>query len=269
MTWPMHDAGSTTPEPDSGEPELSERGAGPAGTPPPTRCRPWTARCRAAVRARPRRRCRWPSSGRPRPPGLSGPPGLPRQARRPAGSVDAPPGWRRVPRPDGYRPPDDLRPRYPQPGYRPQPGTPGAPGAPGGPGGTRRPRGTRRRTPAQAARPARHAANEPGPFRCRHGGRHPGVPGHRLPAHPGTDLRDRHHLSRQRVQQPQHAAEHRLLPDARRHLHRRGGAAAGPGGQARPGPRRSLYAADVHPGRAGPAGRHRAGHGAGRDRWSP
>ena len=29
MTWPMHDAGSTTPEPDSGEPELSERGAGP------------------------------------------------------------------------------------------------------------------------------------------------------------------------------------------------------------------------------------------------
>src|ERR1700759_5193955 len=30
MTWPMHDAGSTTPEPDSGEPELSDRGAGPA-----------------------------------------------------------------------------------------------------------------------------------------------------------------------------------------------------------------------------------------------
>ena len=61
----------------------------------------------------------------------------------------------------------------------------------------------------------------------------------------------------------EYAAEHRLLPDARRHLHRRGSAAAGPGGQARPGPRRSLYAADVHPGCAGPAGRHRAGHGAG------
>ena len=29
MTWPMHDAGSTTPEPDSGEPELSEREARP------------------------------------------------------------------------------------------------------------------------------------------------------------------------------------------------------------------------------------------------
>ena len=81
MTWPMHDAGSTTPEPDSGEPELSERGAGQGRTPPPTRCHPWTARCRAAVRARPRRRCRWRSSGRPDLPGLSGPPGLPRQVR--------------------------------------------------------------------------------------------------------------------------------------------------------------------------------------------
>jgi putative peptidoglycan lipid II flippase len=56
----------------------------------------------------------------------------------PPGSVDAPPGWRRVPRTTEYRPPEDLRPRHPQPGYRPLPGTPpGAPpgGPPGGPGG--------------------------------------------------------------------------------------------------------------------------------------
>ena len=76
-------------------------------------------------------------------------------------------------------------------------------------------------------------------------------------------VRDRHRPARQRVQQRQHAAEHRLLPDARRHLHQRGGAAAGPGGPARPGPRRGLRAADVHPGRGGPAGGHRAGDAAG------
>ncbi len=76
-------------------------------------------------------------------------------------------------------------------------------------------------------------------------------------------VRDRRRRAQQRVQQRQHPAEHRLLPHARRHLHQRGRAAAGPGGPARPGPRRGLRAADVHPRRGGPARGHRGGDAAG------
>ena len=70
----------------------------------------------------------------------------------PPGSVDAPPGWRRVPRTTEYRPPEDLRPRPPQPGYRPPPGAPRGPGGapPAGPppGGPRPSRsGGQRATP--------------------------------------------------------------------------------------------------------------------------
>jgi putative peptidoglycan lipid II flippase len=68
----------------------------------------------------------------------------------PPGSVDAPPTWRRVPRTTEYRPPEDLRPQYPPPGYRHPPGPSGTPGGRGGPpgappGGPRpsRPSGTR------------------------------------------------------------------------------------------------------------------------------
>ena len=53
--------------------------------------------------------------------------------------------------------------------------------------------------------------------------------------------------ARRRVQQLQHAAEHRVLPHARRHLHRGRGPAAGPGGQGGPGPGRGVRGADLHP----------------------
>ena len=143
MTWPMHDAGPTTPEPGPpgpgpDEPGPSDPGPGhgrhaaadplppldgpmPGGGPSPAETTLPLALEWPAPPARPLRTPRFTPSGAP-------------------GSVDAPPGWRRVPRPDGYRPPDyrppdDLRPRYPQPGYRPPPGAPGASGAPGGPAG--------------------------------------------------------------------------------------------------------------------------------------
>src|SRR5580700_2438232 len=153
MTWPMHDAGPTTPEPGSPEPGYEpepgpdEPGPGrhgrhagdadplppldgpmPGGGPSPAETTLPLALEWPVPPARPLRTPRFTPAG-------------------PAGSVDAPPGWRRVPRtteyrppeyrPPEYRPPEDLRPRPPQPGYRPLPGTPpGAPpGAPGGPGG--------------------------------------------------------------------------------------------------------------------------------------
>jgi putative peptidoglycan lipid II flippase len=138
MTWPMHDAGPTTPEPGPpepgpDEPGLSDPGPGhgrhaaadplppldgpmPGGGPSPAETTLPLALEWPAPPARPPRTPRFTPSG-------------------PPGSVDAPPGWRRVPRPAGYRPADDLRPRYPQPGYRPPPGAPGVPGGPAGPGG--------------------------------------------------------------------------------------------------------------------------------------
>ncbi len=138
MTWPMHDAGPTTPEPGTpgpgpDEPGLSDPGPGhgrhaapdplppldgpmPGGGPSPAETTLPLALEWPAPPARPLRTPRFTPSA-------------------PAGSVDAPPGWRRVPRPADYRPPGDLRPRYPQPGYHPPPGATRAPGAPGGPPG--------------------------------------------------------------------------------------------------------------------------------------
>ncbi len=138
MTWPMHDAGPTTPEPGPREPTPAD--AGPD--------EPETGR-----------HSRHPTDADPLPP-LDGPmpgggpspaettlplalewPEPPPRLRTPrftpAGSAEAPTIWRRVPRTTEYRPPpEDLRPQYPQPGYRPPPGaTPGA--APGGPGAPR------------------------------------------------------------------------------------------------------------------------------------
>ncbi len=147
MTWPMHGAGPTTPEPGPPEPGPDEPGPSdpapgqsrhaaadplppldgpmPGGGPSPAETTLPLALEWPAPPARPLRTPRFTPSG-------------------PPGSVDAPPGWRRVPRPPDYRPPDhrppdhrppaDLRPRYPQPGYRPPPGAPGAPGGPAGPG---------------------------------------------------------------------------------------------------------------------------------------
>jgi putative peptidoglycan lipid II flippase len=153
MTWPMHDAGPTTPEPGSREtgrepgppePGPDEPGPGrhgrhagdadplppldgpmPGGGPSPAETTLPLALEWPAPPARPLRTPRFTPTGAP-------------------GSVDAPPGWRRVPRTTEFRAPEDLRPRPPQPGYRPFPETPpgapprtppGTPGGPGGPGG--------------------------------------------------------------------------------------------------------------------------------------
>jgi len=137
MTWPTHGAGPTTPEPghpgpDPDEPGRPDPGPGrhaaadplppldgpmPGGGPSPAETTLPLALEWPAPPAQPLRTPRFTPSG-------------------PPGSVDAPPGWRRVPRPADHRRPADLRPRYPQPGYRPPPG----PGGPAGPGGPRSPR---------------------------------------------------------------------------------------------------------------------------------
>src|SRR5580658_8428723 len=126
MTWPMHDAGPTTPEPDP--PDSREPGADPLppldGPMPGGGPSPAETTLPLALE--------WPA-----PPAR--PPRVPRfTPTEQTGSADAPPGWRRIPPRADYHPPDDLRPRYPQPEYRPPPGPPsGPPGAP--PGGGRPP----------------------------------------------------------------------------------------------------------------------------------
>src|ERR1700734_43267 len=122
MTWPMHDAGSTTPEPDSGEPELSERGAGPArhaaADPLPPLDGPMPGGGPSPAETTLPLALEWPA---PPPRALRTPRFTP---TAPPGSADGPSGWRRVPRTTEYRPAEDLRPRPPQPGYRPPPGGP-------------------------------------------------------------------------------------------------------------------------------------------------
>ena len=116
MTWPMHDAGPTKPEPDPDEagpgryaadadplPPLD--GPMPGGGPSPAETTLPLALEWPAPPTRPLRTPRFTPAGS-------------------AGSVDAPPGWRRVPRTTEYRPPPDLRPRYPQPGPHPPPDAP-------------------------------------------------------------------------------------------------------------------------------------------------
>ncbi|HUB22590.1 MAG TPA: murein biosynthesis integral membrane protein MurJ [Streptosporangiaceae bacterium] len=145
MTWPMHDAGPTTPEPGAREPGPPEPG--------PEEPEP-DGRAGHAGDTDPLPPLEGPMPGGPSPAETTLPLALgwPAPPTRPArvprftpfdqpDSVDAPPGWRRVPRPGDHRPPgdlgprpDDLRPRYPQPGYRPPPGGPAGPGGPpGGP----------------------------------------------------------------------------------------------------------------------------------------
>ena len=178
---------------------------------------------------------KWPAP----PPARTGralPPAARPRAHRPAGAGCPGRPATRAAEPD----PAARLPARPPGAPRP-PGPPG--GGPGGPGAGPRPPGSPGSTATQRSSLVRSGAGMAiGTLVSR---------GHRLPAHPRPGLRDRHRGARQRVQQRQHAAEHRLLPDARRHLHQRGGPAAGPGGQARPGPRRGLRPADVHPGRAG------------------
>jgi len=165
MTWPMHDAGSTTPDggqeppwpeqpgpdeagpdeagPDDGEPSRRGRHAAPDPLPPIEGPMPGGGPSPAETTLP--LALKWPAP--PTRPHRSPPPG--------------PPGWRRVPRTSGYAPPDPAgpdpaQPPRPQPTFTPTPtrppGAPGPPGPPGGPGGG--PRG-----PGGRAAGARHAGS--------------------------------------------------------------------------------------------------------------
>jgi putative peptidoglycan lipid II flippase len=162
MTWPMHDAGSTTPDPGPEEARRQE--------PPdePRRQEPWREEAwgeepwpeepgsdepgsgdAEARRGRHAAPDPLPPIEGPMPGGgpspaettlplsLSWPAPPARPHRSPApgppGSPGDPTGWRRVPRATGYAPPGPAQPRYPQPTFRPArpPGTPGPPGAAG------------------------------------------------------------------------------------------------------------------------------------------
>jgi putative peptidoglycan lipid II flippase len=172
MTWPMHDAGSTTPDP--GPEEARRRDPwreetwpeepwpeepGPDDDGPPRRGRhaapdplppvegPMPGGGPSPAETTLPLALKWPAP--PARPHRSPPPG-------PPGSPTAPPGWRRVPRTTGHPPPGPGlgtgpgtgtgtgQPRYPQPGYRPAypdypPRPQGPSGAPGGgPGGAQR-----------------------------------------------------------------------------------------------------------------------------------
>src|SRR5271165_3962661 len=172
MTWPMHDAGPTTPDPGPEEARHQETRREPWPEEPwPEEPEPWPEEPGAGDGAAPRRgRHAAPDplppieglmpGGGPSPaettlpltlkwPAPPVPPSRPHRspAPGPPGSPDAPPGWRQVPRTTSY-PPGPAQPRYPQPGYRPDypsrpPGSPGppgdAPGVPGRPGAGARP----------------------------------------------------------------------------------------------------------------------------------
>ena len=153
MTWPMHDAGSTTPDP------------GREGGPRPASLQPWDGEPpwpeepgpdgpegQGPDDAEPGRRGRHaapdplPPIEGPMPGGGPSPaettlplalkwPAPPARPHLPAGPPGAPPGWRRVPRTTGHAPPTSpaafapAPPRRPQPTFTPTPtGPPAAPG---------------------------------------------------------------------------------------------------------------------------------------------
>ena len=157
MTWPMHDAGSTTPDPGPEEARRQE---------PPWPEDPWPDDPRQELGpdepgsgdAEPPRRGRHAAPD-PLPPieGLlpgggpspaettlplalkwQAPPTRPHRSPSP-GPPGSPPGWRRVPRTTGYPPPGPAQPARPQPSFTPTParppGAPGPPVPPGPPGG--------------------------------------------------------------------------------------------------------------------------------------
>ena len=140
MTWPMHDAGSTTPDPGREEPwpeepgpdadDLPPRGRHAAPDPLPPLEGPMPGGGPSPAETTLPLALKWPA-----------PPARPHRSPAP-GPPGSPPGWRRVPRTTAPPPP------RPQPTFTPTPGPPGAPGTPGPPrppggpgGGPRGPQG--------------------------------------------------------------------------------------------------------------------------------
>src|SRR6266581_7559324 len=142
MTWPMHDAGSTTPDPEPG-PDLGlpeqghadlrpgddqpRRGRHAAPDPLPPLDGPMPGGGPSPAETTLPLALTWPAPPRPARPHRSpspGPPGAP-------GSPGAPPGWRRVPRTTGHPPPGPAQPRPRQPTFTPTPAGPPGPPPPG------------------------------------------------------------------------------------------------------------------------------------------
>jgi len=162
MTWPMHDAGSTTPDPgpddarrqqppwpqeppwpdepgtdapEPGDGESSRRGRHAAPDPLPPIEGPMPGGGPSPAETTLPLALKWPAP--PTRPHRSPPPG--------------PPGWRRVPRTTGYAPPGPAQPPRPQPTFTPaETPAPPEPRGPAGPAagarhaGTPRPAGTQR-----------------------------------------------------------------------------------------------------------------------------
>jgi putative peptidoglycan lipid II flippase len=188
MTWPMHDAGSTTPdpgpddarrheppwpdepswpdeprgqepwpeEPEPGDGDPSHRGRHAAPDPLPPIEGPMPGGGPSPAETTLPLALKWPA-----------PPTRPHRSPSPAppGSPGAPPGWRRVPRTTGYPPAGPAQPPRPQPTFTPTPdrppGAPGPPGPPvpaGGPGGGARHAGPPPPAPAQRSSLVRSAA---------------------------------------------------------------------------------------------------------------
>src|SRR5690242_17301342 len=148
MTWPMHDAGSTTPEtgPDPG-PESLDPGHDDLGYDDPGR--PRRGR-HAAPDPLPPLDGPMPGGG-PSPAETTLPlalkwPAPPTSPHHRPGAPGSPPGWRRVPRTSDPNDPERTQNYPPQPTFTPtRPGAPGPPGPPGGgPPGPRGPAGARR-----------------------------------------------------------------------------------------------------------------------------
>jgi murein biosynthesis integral membrane protein MurJ len=159
MTWPMHDAGSTTPDsgPDPGpgslepghedlgydDPGRPRRGRHAAPDPLPPLDGPMPGGGPSPAETTLPLALKWPA-----------PPTAPHH--RP-GAPGSPPGWRRVPRSTDPNDPERTQQYPPQPTFTPtRPGAPGPPGPPGG--GPPGPRGPR--DPAAARRtgaPGAHA----------------------------------------------------------------------------------------------------------------
>jgi len=193
MTWPMHDAGSTTPDPGREEARRQEVRREPWPEEPqpwPEEPQPWPEEPEPGpADADPPRRGRHAAAPDPLPPiegqmpgggpspaettlplalNWPAPPARPTRPHRspppgPPGSPGAPPGWRRVPRTTGYPPAGPAQPRYPQPGYPSrQPGAPGPSGphggGPGGPGAGARPPGSPGSTATQRSSLVRSGA---------------------------------------------------------------------------------------------------------------